>query len=409
MNAIILLGLGMQGKAALHDLFYHTDYSPIIVADNSPELDKYLQKYVSDRIIAKQIDARDENQLKALFKGASMIIDALPGPFAFQVAKIAAKVGVNLVSSMYYLNPLVDDQLKIQELKNELQQIDLDAKRNNITILPEFGLDPGIDLVLGAKALSEFDQVEEFYSYGTGVPSIEHANNPLKYKFSWSVSGVLNAYRRPSKIISNGKIVEISGKEIFLPENRHILEMQELDQPLECYPNGNSIYYAELYGLKNSVKEMGRYACRWPGHCDFWYALNNSGFLSHNPVRVGKSSIDPFEFTTTLLSSQKQFWYNDHDEDITIVRVDVRGISKGRRKQVIYQLIDKRDFETGFTAMQRTVGFTMALGARFIVDGKVKEKGLISPIDIPYDLLKNGLKQNNMEITHHEKLINKNK
>ena len=50
----------------------------------------------------------------------------------------------------------------------------------------------------------------------------------------------------------------------------------------------------------------------------------------------------------------------------------VRGTRghKGERVRVIYDLVDTRDFSTGFTSMQRTVGFTLARGARLILGGE---------------------------------------
>lgn len=401
-DKIVVLGLGMQGKAALYDIFHNYDAETIFVADNSPALQKHVSRYASSRITGVNIDATDEHQLLSLVKNASIVIDALPGEFAFHIAKIAAQAGVNLVSSMYYINPLEKESHKIGRLKDQLDHIDKQAKNKDITILAEFGLDPGIDLVMGAQALSEFDTVDVFNSYGTGLPAGRSAQNPIKYRFSWSVPGVMHAYKRPAKIIRNGKEIEIDGLDIFSMENRHILEIEELDSPMECYPNGNSIYYAKFYGILDSIREMGRYACRWPGHCDFWQAMAKSGFLNSEPVKVGSQSISPIKFTSALLNSQEQFHYGESDADIAMVRIDMLGYKDGKKKQIIYQLIDQRDMTTGFTAMQRTVGFTMGMGARFILEGKISKRGVISPIDVPYKMLQAGLKQYGMKISRKE-------
>jgi saccharopine dehydrogenase-like NADP-dependent oxidoreductase len=341
-------------------------------------------------------------KVSELMEAADMVVDALPPSFALGLAKKASEIGVHLVSSMYYLDPLEKDPEVLAELKTELNNIHEEATSKNVTILPEFGLDPGIDLVLGAKALSEFDEVEIFNSYGTGIPVEENADNPLKYRFSWSISGLLRAYRRPSRIISKGEVVEIDGKEIFSPENRHLLYIDEIATNLECYPNGNSAYYTELFGLKGKVEEMGRYASRYPGHCDFWYIMANSGFLDDEPIAVGDTNISPIDFVERLLGTQKQFQFGPGEADLAMVRVEVTGKSTGKRKKVAYQLIDYKDVTTGLTAMQRTVGFTMALGARMILNGQLNQPGLISPIDVPYFLLEAGLKEFDMDIKRFE-------
>ena len=399
---IVLLGLGMQGKAVLDDLVKNTDVAQIIVADNSPDLEQYLRRYPSERVFGRRIDATNEVELSTLMRDANVVIESLPGTFALPVGRLAARLGVNLVSSMYYINPGEQDPENIRRMQAEVQEVDRRAKANGCTILTEFGMDPGVDLVMGAKALSEFDEVHEFYSYGAGFPVPESANNPLKYKFTWSVIGVLRSYLRPAKIISQGKVIEIPAYEVFVPQNRHILELEEIGGPLESYPNGNSAHYAELFGLKGSVQEMARYTCRWPGHCDFWEIMARCGFLNPEPINVRNTEIAPIEFVAALLNSQPQFHLAEHEQDLTLLRIDVRGIAQGKRTRIVYQLIDRRDLETGFTSMQRTVGFTMSLGAQLIVQEKLQNPGLLSPIDVPYNLVAQGLKKHNMSITRQE-------
>jgi saccharopine dehydrogenase-like NADP-dependent oxidoreductase len=110
---------------------------------------------------------------------------------------------------------------------------------------------------------------------------------------------------------------------------------------------------------------------------------------------------------TDLLSSQKQFHYKRDESDLALARVEVIGKLANTSKKVIYQLIDYKDKETGFTAMQRTVGFTMGLGARLILDAHLSKPGLISPIEIPYELLKKGIGEMGMQIKRFEYPINK--
>ncbi len=65
-----------------------------------------------------------------------------------------------------------------------------EAKARDVTILPEFGMDPGIDLVLLGEAVRSLDHVEEIISYGAGFPEPEATDNPLKYKVTWTFEGV---------------------------------------------------------------------------------------------------------------------------------------------------------------------------------------------------------------------------
>ncbi len=399
---VLLLGLGMQGKAALHDLVINDGGVVVTVADNNPHMDSILKAYPAERVQAVSLDAADEPSLAALIRKADVVIESLPPQFALTVGRIAATEGVHLVSSMYYLNPGEKDAAKITQIKEELKTLDRVAKEKGAVILTEFGMDPGIDLVVGAKCLSEFDEVEEFYSYGAGFPTPEAANNPLRYKFTWSVAGVIRSYLRPGKVIADGRVVEVKADEVFSEKNRHILEIGEIGSPLECYPNGNAEHYAELFGIRKTVKQMGRYACRLPGHCVFWSTMAKCGFLNDQPVDVNGVMVSPVQFTAALLGSQEQFYFNDQEQDMALIYIDVRGKKKGQKKRVAYQLIDRRDLETGFTSMQRTVGFTMSLGARLILEGKLNKPGLLLPMDVPYELVADGLKRHGMVISRQE-------
>ncbi len=400
---VLLLGLGMQGKAALYDLVHNCDVaSEILVADNNPDMSAILKAYPAERVRAVSLDATNEEELATLIRQVNVVIESLPPQFALSVGRIAAAEGVHLVSSMYYLNPGEKDAAKIAQIKKELKVLDRVAIQTGATILTEFGMDPGIDLVVGAKALGEFDEVEEFHSYGAGFPTIEAANNPLRYKFTWSVAGVIRSYLRPGKVITDGRVVEVKADEVFAEKNRHILDVAEIGSPLECYANGNAEHYAELFGIKGTVKEMGRYACRLPGHCAFWSVMAKCGFLNDHPVDVNGVMVSPVQFTAALLGSQQQFYFTDREQDMALIYIDVRGKKNGEKKRVTYQLIDRRDLETGFTSMQRTVGFTMSLGARLILEGKLNTPGLLLPMAVPYELLVEGLARHGMVITRHE-------
>ena len=71
---------------------------------------------------------------------------------------------------------------------------------------------------------------------------------------------------------------------------------------------------------------------------------------------------------------------------------------RGKNAQVIFELIDRRDLETGLTSMQRTVGFTMSLGARLILSGKLATPGLLLPMDVPYESVLPALERHGIRV-----------
>lgn len=77
----------------------------------------------------------------------------------------------------------------------------------------------------------------------------------------------------------------------------------------------------------------------------------------------------------------------EQERDVCILRVDVKGIRNGKSERQLYHVIDYRDLETGFTAMNRTVGFPASIAAIMILKGEISEKGLLSPIHhMPFEI-----------------------
>ena len=81
---------------------------------------------------------------------------------------------------------------------------------------------------------------------------------------------------------------------------------------------------------------------------------------------------------------------------------DVMGWTGDTPRRAVFQLIDHWDMTSGFTAMQRTVGYTMALGARMILNGELPRCGLLSPVEVPFTLLERGLGEIGMRITRQD-------
>jgi len=259
---ILLLGVGKQGKAALTDLMNSPQVESVIAADC--DLDQ-LQKFVNtnegqDRVTCERFDADNPLDLDRLLSlQPDVIIDLLPRHFLMSVVKAACVARVHLVNTLF--------------VTDELREYASIAEQNGIAMLPEFGLDPGIDLVMLGDAVKYLDEVTEVAAYGAGIPVEEAADNPLKYKVSWTLEGVLNAYRRPAKGISDGKVIELTPSQIFSTKFMREIRIPEVGV-LEAYPNGSSLDVADTLGLDHStLKSCWRYTMRWPGHCEFWKKL----------------------------------------------------------------------------------------------------------------------------------------
>ena len=381
---VLQLGYGMQGKASLADILENQTITKVMVADISDEIWTLPKKLMDKRVVPVRLDMRDESSVLELMRKSDVVIELLPGEYALPAAKLAAEAGVSIVSAMYLFNPGEQDETKRNLQREEISRLNETARSKGITILEEFGMDPGIDLILGAKAVKELDEVNVFHSYGAGFPELEASGNPIRYKFTWSVIGVMRSYLRPARVIKGGRIVDISADSMFDEENMHYLDLPELGSKLECFANGDSVTFSEMFGLDGNVSAMGRYICRWPGTGAFWKVMAKSGFLSSAPIMTPFGEMAPDSFCAALLGGQKQFRYGEDERDVALIRSDVRGYKNGEPLRVVLQIIDRRDLKSGLTAMQRTVGFPMSIGAQMILDGRISQRGIVNPVSVPF-------------------------
>jgi saccharopine dehydrogenase-like NADP-dependent oxidoreductase len=384
---VLLLGVGKQGKAALHDLVQSQGVTAVIAADRNLEA---LRVNLADRQYGAKVrcdfvDAEDPDSIERLMKsGVDVAIDLLPAHVCGRVAAAAVQHRVHLVNTFY----------TVPEVKDLTTQ----AESRNVTILPEFGLDPGIDLVMLGEAVRTVDEVEEIWSYGGGIPEPVSASNPLKYKVTWNFEGVLNSYRRTGKVIRDGTIVHIQDTEMFYPENVHQIDIEGVGR-LEAFPNGDALKYAELLGIhRPKLKALGRFALRWPGHCAFWRTLVDLHLLDSEPVMINGVAVDRKRYLAAALEPHLQ--YSADERDMVILRTEVKGKKMNHTQRIVVQMIDRRDLQTGFTAMSRTVGYTASIGAQMIATGKITKRGVLTPVnDIPYADLKRELAERGIRVT----------
>jgi len=379
----LLLGLGLQGKAVVDDLEKSPLITEIMAADVNVEA---ASRYLAERKCAKSravaLDAADPDALNRLTadSGADIVISMLPPELGFPSARAALTAGIPYVSSNY---------------PGRVTELDAEARKKGVTILPEMGMDPGIDLLLGRMAVDALDEVHGLYSYGAGIPEPACADaNPLRYKITWTLEGVLKAYMRPARYLKDGETREILAGRIFRESNVHTIGVDDMG-PMEAYYNGDAVHYIEVFGLGEKVKDMGRFAFRWPGHCRFWSTLSDLGFLDEAPT--GNETVSARRFLVDHLTPRLQFEPNERD--MVIVRVEAWGQKDGKEKKAVGQLIDYRDLSTGLFAMNRTVGYTAGIAARMILEGKIDRPGVLSPArDIPPEPVMDALKARGMDI-----------
>jgi len=367
---ILVLGCGMQGRAVLHDLSKRSQVKEIICADINPEVISDFTKFLNmNKIKLQKLDVMDKNALVSIMKEVDIVIDMLPIKFLKILADAVLESKVNMVNSIYgHMMP---------------KDINEKAIEKEITIMPEAGLDPGIDLILCGYGVNQMDEVYELHSYCGGIPEKKAIDNPLSYKITWTWNGVLLSYKRPAKIIKEGKIVNIPAKDQHAEKWIKKIDFPNVGQ-LEVIPNGDAVIFVDYLGISKTIRNTSRCSLRWPGHSEFWRKMKDLDFLSDEPVRGLPFELTPHRFLVKHLEPLLQ--YKKNERDIVVMRNVIVGLKDGKKTKITFDMLDMRDLKTGLFSMNRTVGYTASIIAQMIVNGEIKRKGLLTPVkDIPYN------------------------
>jgi len=377
MKVLVLGGCGIQGRAALYDLSRNPSVSQVTCADIQPDLIHSFDFLDTARILPVGLDANDPDALASIMDNDfDVVLDFLPPQCIRAVAETAITIGVQLVNTNYAYDIL---------------DLDKKAKEKGIAIIPECGLDPGIDLVIYQHGLMHFDEVHKINSYCGGIPEKSACDNPLNYKVSWNLDAVLKSQNRDATLVMDRKTIQIPAAHQHDNEFIHQIEFPGLGR-LEAIPNGDAAYFCGLLDIEDNIIETGRYSLRWPGWCEFWKPMKELGFLDDTPIRDLPFTLTPNEFMVKLLAPQLQ--YKTNEKDLAVMLNVFEGLKDGRRISMTCSLSIERDLNTGLMAMSMGVAYPACIAAEMIVKGKIEKKGILSPaIDIPPGLFMDELKK----------------
>ena len=383
MKVLVLGGCGIQGRTALYDLASDQTVSHIICADlQFDELSKIEAFTNMEKITTARIDAEDKSALLNLYEKVDVVIDLLPKEFKTHVNETALEAKVNVVNTSYMYHP---------------EALDKKAKEAGITIMPECGLDPGIDLVIYGDARTRFDSLSVINSYCGGFPEIKACTNPMNYKLSWIWRGVLNATMRDGRIIKDRQIIEIPSAKQHDESFVHEIEFPNLGS-LEAIPNGDAIFFSDRMGLTETIVNTGRYSLRWPGWSAFWRPLKKLGFLSEDPVEGLEGTVSPMDFMEKHLGPQLA--YRDDEKDLIAMINIFEGLQGNKKMRLTSRMLIERDLDTGILAMSKGVAYTACIVAKMIANGEIKEKGVLSPMThVPVAPFMEQLKKRGLVIT----------
>lgn len=411
MKKILLLGAGMVAKP-ITDYLITNQYELTIASRTKEKADKLIKGRKNGNAISWTTDNLD--LLDKLVAEHDLTVSLLPYAHHVTVAKLCIKHKKHMVTTSY--------------VSEEMKKLDKEAQNAGIIILNEIGVDPGFDHMTAMRIIdkvhSEGGKIKEFYSLCGALAAPEDADNPFRYKFSWSPKGVIMAGNNGAKFLKKGEVVEIPTENLF--KNPLQIDFPEVGK-MEVYPNRDSLAYIDLYNLPK-VETMYRGTFRYPNWCESMDAIKALGMVSYKKqnfegktykeivaenIGVYPSNVKEkvaerlnLELSSPAIEAMEwlEFFSNNRVNikegstfDITAnLMLNKMMLPEGARDMVIMlhsflvekpdgteEVIKSRllDFATKEdTSIARTVALPAAIAVKMILEGKIQDTGVHIPL-----------------------------
>ncbi len=416
MKTILVLGAGRSSSSLINYLFNNAESHDwrITVGDISEEAAQ--RRIESARGNAVYFDIRDESTSQKQIEQSDVVISLLPANLHPLVAALCVQSNKHFLSASY--------------VSDEMNSLHKEALRKDVLLLNECGLDPGIDhmsamrvidniLAMGAR-LTSF----ESFTGGLITPDTD-PDNPWRYKFTWNPRNVVMAGQGTAKFLMDGQYKYIPYHQLF----KRVTPVTVLGTLYEGYPNRDSLKYLSTYGL-HGIRTMIRGTLRNAGFCSAWdvlvqlgccddtYCLEGLADMSHGdfinsfldgsggPLEVKVSSAlniksDGEEMRrlrwSGLFSSEKigltvgtpaqvlehilnkKWKLVQGDKDFIVMWHRFGYQSNGSAKRITAHLTAAGENELQ-TAMAKTVGLPLGIAAKLLLEGRIKERGVVIPV-----------------------------
>jgi lysine 6-dehydrogenase len=357
---VAVIGVGLMGPAFAMDCLEDDDVEEVLLVDIDPNRLEHVSEELGKPSRLKTViqDVTDRKGLADVLGGYDVAGVALLRPLNVHAIWGAIDAGVSVVE----LSEPDDD---------EIDEINQEAEKAGIAIIPGCGVEPGLTDVLAADGMDMLDRVEAVDIWCGGIP--EEPKPPLDYKIVFG-GPYLPLWPGKVKVIMDGEVRHVDRYTLGDP-----VSFEGIDRPLECFYDGfpETLHLVEKF---KGVKRCTEVTVRYEGYCEKVNFLDGCGLLSREPVEFKEGEIVPFEAFSRIIHPKVQL--EPGERDITVLRVRVQGVKDGEETVYRYEMVDRYDDEKGVTSMAKTTSYTAAIVARMLGRGEITEKGYVPPVNI---------------------------
>jgi len=244
-------------------------------------------------------------------------------------------------------------------------------KEKDLVAVLGCGSTPGITNVLAEYGARRFDRIS---SLDIAFADKDYTQYEQPFVVPYSMQTVFDEFTKRPAMLLNGRIKFVKP----LEDARHIEFPKPVGRVL-CRP----VLHSELASLPSVLRKKGIRECSFRGGWDPRFIeqtrfLIEMGFASEKQVMLGRKKVIPREISIALLN---RFLPNPKTkvDDTEFLRVEIKGIARGRRKRLILYCQAFANKRHNIPAGSWDTGVPPSVVAQEIARGQVLGRGVITP------------------------------
>jgi lysine 6-dehydrogenase len=357
---ILVLGAGMMGRAIAYDLSRFSAVDEVILGEKDKKTLLEARQILQDTgVKPRTMNAENLSSVKRVVQKGDIIISALPYIYNYRLAQLAIQTRTHFID-------LGGNNTVVQ---NE-RRLFTKAEKNEVTIIPDSGLAPGLVSIITHDVVDQLDTVESVRLRVGGLP--QHPQPPLNYQIVFSPYGLINEYVEDALILEKGKILS----------KKSLTELESLSFPkpfgtMEAFLTSGGCSTLP-YTYQQTIQYLDYKTIRYPGHCEKMNSILTMGFAEEKKIACAGQMVSPRDVFASLLLKN----IPTTGEDVVLMKVLSKGTRQGKNRSREYLMIDSYDTKNNMTAMMRTTGYPVAITAQMIAEGTIQGRGVFCPEEI---------------------------
>jgi saccharopine dehydrogenase (NAD+, L-glutamate forming) len=184
MKNILIIGAGKSSATLIKYLIENAEKEQWIITIVDRDMDTIVDKTAKNKqTVALEADIRDEEIRRKLISESDVVVSMLPARFHMPLIVDCVALKTDIVTPSY-------ENTEVRALNDE-------AVKNDVLIMNEIGLDPGIDHMSAKRIIDNINdkggELTYFESFTGGLVAPESDDNPWNYKFTWNPRNVVLA------------------------------------------------------------------------------------------------------------------------------------------------------------------------------------------------------------------------